>query len=80
MNLTLFSSELKRLDISIATLSEVPKPGSGEIMAGGYPYLLVRRYDGYHTQRVAKAASNKLIPIIIGQRVFHETEDSSLFW
>ena len=31
-------SELKRLNIGIAALSEVWRPDSGEIMAGGYTY------------------------------------------
>ena len=37
-HLSLLSSELKRLDIGIAALSELRRPDSGEIMAGGYPY------------------------------------------
>ena len=35
-HLSLLSSELKRLDIGIAALSEVRRPVSGEIMAGGF--------------------------------------------
>ena len=35
-HLSLLSSELKRLDIGIAALSEVRRPDCGEIMAGGY--------------------------------------------
>ena len=31
-------SELKRLNIGIAALSEVLRPDSGEIMVGGYTY------------------------------------------
>ena len=37
-HLSRLSSELKRLDISIAALSEVRRPDCGEIMAGGYTY------------------------------------------
>ena len=37
-HLSLLSSELKRLDIGIAALSEVLRPDCGEIMAGGYTY------------------------------------------
>ena len=37
-HLSLLLSELKRLDIGIAVLSEVQRPDSGEIMAGGYTY------------------------------------------
>ena len=35
-HLSLLSSELKSLSISIAALSEVQRPDSGKIMAGGY--------------------------------------------
>ena len=37
-HLSLLSSELKRLDISIAAFSEVRRPDCGEIMAGDYTY------------------------------------------
>ena len=37
-HLSLLSSELKRLDIGIAALSEVQRPDCGEIMAGGHTY------------------------------------------
>ena len=37
-HLSLLSSELKRLDIGIAALSEVRRPDSCKIMAGGYTY------------------------------------------
>ena len=53
------------MDISIATLSEVRRPDSGEIMAGGYNYDWSGRSDGYHAQGVAVAVSNKLTPMII---------------
>ena len=36
VHLFLLSSELKRLDIGIAALSEVRRPDYGEIMAGDY--------------------------------------------
>ena len=36
--LSLLSSELKRLNIVIAALSELRRPDCGEIMAGGYTY------------------------------------------
>ena len=61
----LSSSELKRLDIGIAALSEVRKPDCGEIMAGGYTYHWSGHSDGYHAQGVAVAVSNKLTPMII---------------
>ena len=37
-HLSLLSSELKRLNIVIAALSELRRPDCGEIMAGGYTY------------------------------------------
>ena len=37
-HLSLLSSELKRLDIGIAALSEVRRPDCDEIMVGGYTY------------------------------------------
>ena len=64
-HVSLLSSELKRLNISIAGLSEVRRPDSGEIMAGGYTYYWSGRSDGYHSQGVAVAVSNKLTPMII---------------
>ena len=59
-HLSLFSSELKGLDIGIAALSEVRRQDCGEIMAGGYTYNWSGCFDGYHAQGVAVAASNKL--------------------
>ena len=64
-HLPLLSSELKRLDIGIAALSEIRRPDCGEIMAGGYTYYWSGRSDGYHSQGVAVAVSNKLTPMII---------------
>ena len=62
---SLLSSELNRLDIGIAALSEVQRPDCGEIMAGGYTYSWSGRPDGYHAQGVAVTVSNKLTPMII---------------
>ena len=64
-HLSLLSSELKRLDIGIAAISEVRRPDCGEIMAGGYTYYWYGRSDGYHAQGVAVAVSNKLTPMIV---------------
>ena len=64
-HLSLLSSELKRLNIGIAALSEVQRPDCGEIMVGGYTYYWYGRSDGYHAQGVAAAVSNKLTPMII---------------
>ena len=64
-HLSLLSSELKRLDMGIAALSEVRRPDSGKIMADGYTYFCSGCSDGYHAQGVAVAMSNKLTPMII---------------
>ena len=64
-HLSLLSSELKCLNIGIATLSEVRRPDGGEIMASGYTYYWSGCSDGYHSQGVAVAVSNKLTPMII---------------
>ena len=58
----LLSSELKRLNISIAALSEAWTPDCDEIMAGGYTYWSGRS-DGYHAQGVAVVVSNEVTPI-----------------
>ena len=63
-HLSLLSSELKRLDIGIAALSEVRRPECSEIMVGGFTYYWSGRCDGYHAQGVAIAVSNKLTPMI----------------
>ena len=53
------------MDIGIATLSEVRRPDSDEIMAGGYTLYWSGGSDGYHPQGIAVAVSNKLTPVII---------------
>ena len=63
--ITYLSSELKRLDISIAALSEVRRPHCGEIIVGGFTYYWSDQFDGYHAQGVAVAVYNKLIAMII---------------
>ena len=52
------------LNIGIAALSEVQRPDSAEIMAGGYTYYWSGHSDGYHAQGVAVAVSNKRTPMI----------------
>ena len=64
-HLSLLSSELKHLDIGIATLSEVQGLDCGEIMVSGYTYYWSHCSDGSHAQGVAVAVSNKLSPMII---------------
>ena len=75
-HLSLLSSELQRLDISIAALSKVRRPDSGETMVGGYTYCWSGRSDSYHSQGVAVAVSNKLTPMIID--ITHEALPRSL--
>ena len=62
---SILSSELKRLDIGIAALSEVRRLDCSDIMVGGYTYYWSGRSDGYHAQGVAVAVTNKLTPMII---------------
>ena len=57
-HLSLLSSDLQRLDIGIAALSEVWRPDCGEIMMGGYTYYWSGRCDDYHAKGVAVAVSN----------------------
>ena len=63
--LSLLSSQLTRLNIGVAALSEVRRPDCGEIMVGGYTYYCSGHPDGNHAQGVAVAVSNKLTPMII---------------
>ena len=53
------------MNISIAALSEVRRPDSGEIMVGSCTSHWSVCSDGYHAQGVAVAVSNKLTPMII---------------
>ena len=55
------SAELGRLGIAVAALSEVRRPGKGEISVGGYTYYWSGRADGRHTEGVAVAVSDRLI-------------------
>ena len=64
-HVSLLSSELKRLNIGVGTLSEDQRSESGEIMAGGYTYYWSGPSDGYHAQGDAVAVSDKLTPMII---------------
>ena len=71
-HLSLLSSELRRLDIGIAALSEVRRPDCSKIMVGGYTYYWSGRSDGYNAQGVAVAVSNKLAPMIIEVTLVNE--------
>ena len=64
-HLFLLSSKIKCLNIGIAVLSEVRRPDSGKIMAGGYTHQWSGCSDGYHAQGVAVAVSNNLITMVI---------------
>ena len=68
----LLSYELNRMNIGIAALSEVWRPDSGEIMAGGDTYYWSGHSDGYHAQGVVVAVSNKLTPMIIEVTLVNE--------
>ena len=68
----MLSSELKRLDIGIAALSEGWRPDCGEIMVGGYTYYWSGRSDGFHAKGVAVAVSNMLTLIIIEVTLVNE--------
>ena len=63
-HLPLLSRELDRLGISVAALSEVRRPKSGEISVGGYTYYWSGRLDGYHSEGVAIAVSGRLVPLV----------------
>ena len=79
VHLSLLSSELKRLNIGIAALSEVRRPDSDEIIVGGYTYCWSGHSDCYHAQEVDVAVSKKLTPMKIeGTPDNWETKDSSL--
>ena len=70
--MSLLSSEFKCLNISIAALSEVQRAESDEIMAGGYTNCWSGHSDGYHSQGVAVAVSNKLSPMIYEITTVHK--------
>ena len=64
-HLSLSSFELKRLNIGIATISEIWRPNCGEIVVSRYTYNWSGRSDVYHAEGSAAAVSNKLTPMII---------------
>ena len=57
--LPLLSAELGRLGIAIAALSEVRRPGSGEISSGGYTYYWSGCSNGARLRGVAVAVSDR---------------------
>ena len=64
-HLPLLSRELSRLGIAVAALSEVRRPKSGEISVGGYTYYWSGRLDGYHSEGVAIAVSDRLTRMVV---------------
>ena len=54
------SDELRRLRVDIVGLSEVRRPGSGEISRGGYTYYWSGRSDGARLGGVAVGISSRL--------------------
>ena len=60
------SDELRRLRVDIVGLSEVRRPGSGEVSSGGYTYYWSGRGDGAHLGGVAVGISSRLQPSVIG--------------
>ena len=72
-HLSLLSSELKRLNIGIAALSETRRTDSGEIMVSGYTFYWSSHSDVYHAQRVAVAGYNQLTSMIIEVTLYKES-------
>ena len=64
-HLPLLSRELDRLGIAVAALSEVRRPKSGEISVSGYTYYWSGRLDGYHSEGVAIAVSDRLTQMVV---------------
>ena len=52
--------------MDIVGLSEVRRPGSGEVSSGGYTYYWSGRGDGAHLGGVAVGISSRLQPSVIG--------------
>ena len=60
------SSELRRLRVDVVGLSEVRRPGSGEISSEGYTYYWSGRSDGAHLGGVAIGISSRLRSSVVG--------------
>ena len=63
-HLPLLAMELRRLNISIAALSEVRRPRSGEISEGGFTFYWSGQANGHHTRGVAVAVASWLVPMV----------------
>ena len=59
--LPLLSGELKKLGIGIAALSEVRRPGSGEISSEGYTYYWSGCENGHRIRGVAVAVADRFL-------------------
>ena len=66
------SAELSRLHVSVAALSEVRRPGTGQISVGGYTYFWSGSSLGRHTEGVAIAVADALLPAIDNIRYHSE--------
>ncbi|KAG2466405.1 RAI14 protein, partial [Polypterus senegalus] len=72
-HLPLLLEELRKLCISVAELSEVRTPGTGQISVGGYTFYWSGRSDGCHTQgRVAVTVVDWLLPMVSDVTPFNE--------
>ncbi|KAG2471198.1 CAC1C protein, partial [Polypterus senegalus] len=64
--------ELCKLCISVAALSEVHRPGTGQISVGGYTFYWSGCSDGCHTRGVAVALADWLVPMMSNVIPFNE--------
>ena len=60
------SDELRKLRVDVVGLSEVRRPGSGEISSGGFTYYWSGSSDGTHRRGVAIGISSRLQPSVVG--------------
>jgi exonuclease III len=56
--------ELRRLGISIAALSEVRRPRTGEVSEGGFTFYWSGQSNGHRTHGVAVAVASWLVPMV----------------
>ena len=64
--LPILSAELRKLRVDIAGLSEVRRPGNGEIRSEGYTYYWSGMANGTHLRGVAVAISDRLSAAVVG--------------
>ena len=63
--LPFLSAELSRLRVDVAGLSEVRRPGNGEISSGGYTYYWSGMANGTHLRGVGIAISSRLSSAVV---------------